>query len=251
MITDQDVRQFFQNKLNEPGVYGGAGSLQIGRGPLILKDAPAGGCQRHMTVFNQFNVIPEFCFDCYKVLITPRTVMELFKLLMIFDGLVLPSNNTRKCMVEGRADCAGTYKGFIYCRSIKEGKEVRNILRERVTVDISSDVPVTVKRGCSEYARTHPRYAQIKPGTAIMPFPPSWKVHEDFVDKNYALMHNADSSNVSTEINAAYPPSEIFALHYWLQYAATIGDISYLKIAGRVLPPLPQLKRPQINTAQV
>lgn len=246
MISDEDVGKFFQNKLNVPGVYGGAGSLQIFRGPIHLKDEPVGGCQRHMTVFNQFNVIPEYCFDCYKVLIMPRTVMELFKLLMVFDGLVLPGNNTRKCMVERRPDCAGSYKGFIYCRSLKEGKEVRKILREIVAVEISPDVPVTLKRGCSEFARTYPQYAQIKLGTAIMPFPPSWKVHEEFVDKNYALMQNVDddSLNTNTEINAAYPLSEIFALHYWLQYAATIGDISYLKIAGRVVPPLPQIKHP-------
>ncbi|MBI3432287.1 MAG: hypothetical protein HY018_08775 [Hydrogenophilales bacterium] len=249
MISDEDVRQYFKNKMNVPGVYGGAGSLQIGRGPLLLKGAPPGGCQRHKVVFNKFNVIPEFCFDCYKVLITPRTVMELFKLLMVFDGLELSGNNTRKCMVEGRADSEGSYKGFIYCRSIEEGKEVRRILQEIVAVEISPDVPVLLKRGCSEFARTHPRYAQIKPGKPIMPFPPSWKGHEDFVDKNYALEHNvaANSSNANPETKAKYPLSEIFALQYWLQYAATIGDISYLKIAGRVLPPIPQLKRPPLS----
>ena len=172
--------------------------------------------------------------------------MELFKLLMLFDGLVLPGNNTRKCMVEGRADSKGSYKGFIYCRSIEEGKEVRRILQEIVAVEISPDVPVSLKRGCSVFARTHPRYAQLKPGAPIMSFPPSWKVHEDFVDKAYASMHgaNAGNPNVNVETKAAYPPTEIFALQYWLQYAATIGDISYLKIAGRVLPPIPQLKRP-------
>ncbi|MES2369240.1 MAG: hypothetical protein V4554_07080 [Pseudomonadota bacterium] len=245
MISDEDVIQFFQKKLDVPGVYGGAGSLQIGRGPLLLKGAPAGGCQRHKAVFNKFNVIPEYCFDCYKVLITPHTVMELFKLLMLFDGLVLPGNNTRKCMVEGRADSTGSYKGFIYCRSIEEGKEVRRIIKETVAIKISPTVPVSLKRGCSEFARAYPRYAQIKPGVPIMSFPPAWKMHEEFVDKAYASMQGADAGNpnVNIETKASYPPTEIFALQYWLQYAATIGDISYLKIAGRVLPPIPRLRR--------
>lgn len=39
-------------------------------------------------------------------------------------------------------------------------------------------------------------------------------------------------------------PAEIFAMRYWLRYAATIGDISYLKITGCTLPPIPELNRP-------
>ncbi|MDP1935993.1 MAG: hypothetical protein Q8K91_02170 [Hylemonella sp.] len=249
MISDEDVRQFFQNKLSVPGVYGGPGSLQIGRGPHRLENAPPGGCQRHKTVFNQFGVIPEYCFDCFKVLITPRTVMEHFKLLMVFEQHESAINNTRKLMVEGRFDSMGTYKGFIYCRRLVEGKKMRKLVQEIVAANISPDIPVTLKRGCSEFARTHPRYAQIKLGTAIMQYPPAWKVHEDCVDKAYALTHNSDSSclNEAVEAPTAYPPTEIFAMQYWLRYAATIGDMSYLKITDRTLPSLPQLKRPLVN----
>ena len=41
-------------------------------------------------IFNDYDVIPKYCFDCYKVLITVRSVLELFKLLMIFEKLDLP-----------------------------------------------------------------------------------------------------------------------------------------------------------------
>lgn len=71
-----------------------------------------------MAIFDKFDVIPKYCFDCYKVLITPHTIMDLFKLLMIFEKITLPLDNTRKCMVETRDACSGTYKGFIYCRGI-------------------------------------------------------------------------------------------------------------------------------------
>ena len=37
-------------------------------------------CDRHKSIFEDHNVIPEYCFGCYKVQIEPRTVLELFKL---------------------------------------------------------------------------------------------------------------------------------------------------------------------------
>jgi hypothetical protein len=249
MISDEDVRQLFQDKLATPGKHdGGPASLQIYRGisPRLWKDAHPGGCNRHLTVFDKFGVIPKYCFDCYKILITPRTVVELFKLLMIFEKLKLPNDNTRKCMVEGRDDCSGIYKGYIYCRSIEEGKEVRNIVRVVVADDISPEVPVTLKRGCSEYVRTYPGYSPTKPGAVFMKYNKDWQVHEDFFDKNFVFI--PDIPNVNAGNNTAYPPSEIFAMRYWLSYAATIGDISYLKIAGCIMPTISQLKRPPFTT---
>ena len=38
-------------------------------------------CRRHMLVFEKLDVIPEYCFDCYKIFIEPRSVVELFKLI--------------------------------------------------------------------------------------------------------------------------------------------------------------------------
>ncbi len=248
MISDEDIIQFYK-KLDAPGVYGGPGSLQIYRGksPRLWKDVQSGGCERYHTVFNKFGVIPEYCFDCYKVLITPFTVVELFKLLMIFEKLALPNDNTRKCMIEGRDYCSGTYKGFIYCRSIEEGKEVRNIVREVVADDISPEVPVTLKRGCSEFASAYPRYSPTKPGAVFMKYNKDWKVLEDFVDKDFVF--NTDVPDINAGDNTTYPPSEIYAMQYWLRYAATIGDISYLKIAGGTLPSIPQMKRPPFTIA--
>jgi hypothetical protein len=244
MISDEDVRHFFHNKLNAPGIYGGVGSLQIYRGisPRLWKDAHPAGCNRHLTVFDKFGVIPEYCFDCYKILIEPRTVVELFKLLMVFEKLTLPNDNTRKCMVEGRDDCSGTYKGFIYCRSSEDGKKVRNIVRAMVADNISPEVPVIMKRGCSEFARAYPSYSPTKPGAVFMKYNKDWHVQEDFVDKNFVF--NTNIPDVNAGDNTAYPPSEIFAMQHWLRYAATLGDISYFKITGCIVPTIPQLKRP-------
>lgn len=248
MISDEEITQFFRNKLEIPGVFGGKRSLQIFRGKLLrlVDNMPPGGCTRHKMVFDQTGIIPEFCFGCYKVQIAPRTVVELFKLFMIFEKIVLPSDNSRKCMVEGRADCAGAYKGFIYCSGIEEGKEVCGILQETVADNMSPDVPVTLKRGCSEFSQVYPQYGQVKPDAEMMKYPQDWKVHEDFVDQTFSWppFLDAEGANVNAGANRVYPPGEIFAMQYWLRYAATIGDLSYLEISGKTLPLLPQLKRP-------
>ena len=251
MISDKEVKQLFRKRLEIPGVFGTGGggrALQIFRGkPLHLVDnMPPGGCTRHMEVFNKFSVIPEYCFGCYKVLVAPRTVAELFRLFMVFGKLVLPNDNSRKCMVERRDYCAGAYKGFVYCRGPEEGKAVRDLVQAAVADHISPTIPVVLKRGCSEFSQARPEYGQIQPGAAIMEYPKAWKVHENSVDSasDWPKHPEAESSYVNSVANGAYPLSEIFAMQYWLRYAATIGDLSYLKISGKTLPPLPQLKRP-------
>ena len=63
-----------------------------------------------MKVFNKFNIIPKFCFGCYKVLVEPRSILELIKLFVVFDQIKLVENNTRKCMIEMRPEISGFYK---------------------------------------------------------------------------------------------------------------------------------------------
>ena len=36
-------------------------------------------CKRHMSIFRQHNIIPEFCFGCYKVQIEPSNMLDLVK----------------------------------------------------------------------------------------------------------------------------------------------------------------------------
>jgi hypothetical protein len=242
MIPDEDVRQFFQGKLSMPAYYKGADSLQIFRGipALLWKDQHSAGCFRHFTVFNNFGAIPKYCFDCCKVLIEPRTVVELFKLFMVFEKIKLPGDNTRKCMCESRDLCPGAYKGFIYCRGVEEARQVYDLARKAVAQDIAPEVPVSLKRGCSEFELAYPGYARIESGGVMMQYKKDWKVHEEFVDTN-AVFSPPDVNNAD---NAPYGPAEIFAMHYWLSYAATIGDMSYLKVSGRAVPSIPQMKRP-------
>ena len=258
MITDQDVIILFESFAKIPLGLTEA-KLQTKNRQLFSGKAtnkfPV-GCQRHLEIYNQFDVIPEYCFDCYKVIIKPRNILELFKLLMIFDsekyGLAI--DNQRKCMVEEREDCSGTYKGFIFCKGIKDGNYVLDLAQKAVYEHISPQVSVALKRGCSEYAKTYPKFPRTKPGKkpdqVVMHYKNSWKTHEEYFDKKYTLNEfeippdiNDDTSYAGIDGSTTYSGKEVFCMQYWLRYAATIGDKSYLEITGMEVPPIPNLKR--------
>lgn len=248
MIKDQDIIQLFRYFSRIP--LGLPDSEIRSKNKQLFKGIENTlGCDRHLQIFKRFNVIPKYCFDCYKVLITPRNVVEHFKLLMIFEKIQLPIDNIRKCMVEQRPYCSGTYKGYIYCKSIEECNEVRKIARKLISDEISPQVSVTIKRGCSEYELSYPAYAQMKPGSAIMHYKKDWQVHEDYFDNNFVGHKRPPDINdnipyVSTDGLTTYTQAEVVCMQHWLRYAATIGDTSYLAITGMTLPPLANLKRP-------
>lgn len=263
MITDENVRQLFQGKLDTPDGYmnpkrAGRGGTQIFRGmpSTYWKDIPYGGCIRFQRMFeNNLGIIPKYCFDCFKVEILPRTVVELFKLLMVFERISLPHDYTRKCMVEGRPDASGTYKGFVYVFDLEEGRELREIVRRAIADDISPKVPVTLKRGCSEFAKAYPEYMRVEPGVQMMEYSRHWQAKEDQYwqsidekEKQYWQSYNKEIEKQAgiqfAHTDGVYPPHEIYAMQGWLVYAATIGDISYQVISGKALAPAPGLKRP-------
>lgn len=241
MISDEDVKRLFQNgKSLLANHFDHNKSLNTqfhrGIGLHVWKDQHPGGCIRHMSVFNKFNIIPKYCFTCYKVLIEPRTVVELFKLMVVLEKLDLPNDNTRKCIVETREQVSGTYKGFIYCRGLEEGEEILKMIQKVISKEISKKIPVTLKRGCSEYPLAYPEYAQA------MEYKEEWQEYEDLADKN--LVVNTQLSESDSHNRPAYTLQDAQTMLAWLKYAATIGDLSYLKISGGTLQPFQNVKRP-------
>ncbi len=249
MITNDDVKQLFldgQDALSKDECPRREVYTQFFRGIIDHNwlDHHPGGCKRDMAVFRQFNVIPKYCFDCYKVLIEPRTVVELFKLMVFFEKLDLPNDNTRKCMAEARAQVSGTYKGYIYCRGIEEAEKIVNMIQKPIADEISKKIPIAVKRGCSEYSLVYPEYAQIEKSTTMMKYKEEWQIYENMVDEKFII--DAQLSESDTHNHSSYTLDEYVTMFYWLQYAATISDMSYLEISGRTMKPMANLNRPSL-----
>ncbi len=248
MVSDEDVKRLFQNgksilanNMNNDRPL----PTQFHRGVRlhVWEGQYPGGCKRHLSVFNKFNVIPKYCFNCYKVYFEPHTVVELFKLMVVFEKLKLSNDNTRKCIVETRAEISGSYKGFIYCRGLKEGQKILKIVRKVAQKEISKNIPSSIKRGCSEYTLAYPEYAKIRKGGGLMKYIEKWKGYEDLYDKD--AYFGKQSSGSDTYNSPGYTQYDAQIMLAWLKYAATIGDLSYIKISGMELQPFLNLKRPQ------
>ena len=128
--------------------------------------------------------------------------------------------------------------------AIKEARELLPITQKAVSDNISDDIVVTLKRGCSEYALAFPRYARVKPDTMAMKYKKKWKKYEDLVDEKM-VVDNTQPSRMGTLNRPDITPREAHAMSTWLTYAATIGDLSYKKISGCDLQPDPSMKRPE------
>jgi len=208
--------------------------LFMGKNSLDWQGQHPCGCKRHLSSFNKYNIIPKYCFDCYKVVIEPRTVVELFKLMVVFENLDLPNDNTRKCMVENRERVSGTYKGLIYCRGIEEAREIASTVGQTVSTEISEKTPISLKRGCSEYTAHYPEYARINQDGTAMDYKEAWREYESLTDQEWADHSPPSVGHIHSP--RTYTAEDALAMLGWLKYAATIGDKSYLKICWSLQP---------------
>jgi hypothetical protein len=89
-------------------------------------------------------IVPSPCQDCYKVVAMPRTVKELFEIKDYQWSLNWPG----KCGTEGdRKNTNRLYGAYWYCRGLEHGREVWEAVRK----DVDVNIPVILKRACTEY----------------------------------------------------------------------------------------------------
>ena len=180
-------------------------------------------CERHMKVFNEFNIIPKFCFGCYKVQVEPTTILELIKLLIVLDQIKLIKNNIRKCMVEMRPEISGFYKGLIYCSNLEEAYQIANYIEILVKENIGSKMNIIVKRGCSEYPIAFPDYKEINSSESkLMKYNEKWKL----IEEDYDLLNPLKSKRIITPTLTGLNLQDILIIRNWIDYAKGIGDPS-------------------------
>ena len=182
------------------------------RNPLDLN------CDYHHKVFNHINIIPKFCFSCFKVQIEPENVIDLIRLFFIFDDLNLPKNNQRKCMVEFRNQVAGLYKGMIYCSSLEEAKKILEDLRPILQRNLK--FKSSIKRGCSEFYNSFPSYNIIESDKKnYMTYNQDWEK----IEENLKIKKNFNTIKLNNSITGL-SISDVLIIIQWLNYAKIVGD---------------------------
>ena len=250
MITDKTVKQLFNDcqqhfQLKEywhsdvmppilPQFFRGVATRLLNKRSLVdtRKHKAVFDCRRHILVFNKYNIIPKYCFNCFKIVIEVKTVVDLFKLIILFekkDDLGLFHDNTRKCMVDPKVKIPKTYKGYIYSRDIKEAKILQEKVKKIIFDNISEKNSVSLKRGCTSFSLVHPKFAQIdKNGKPVMKYSVEWKKYDILAYKNNfgaPFEPPPDTYN-----HSGYNLNDYLAMLTFVKYAATIGDLSYRDI---------------------
>ena len=91
---------------------------------------------------------PAGCQDCFKVVVRPKTLKQLFALYELQKRMNLPS----KCGIETRDTVFGNYGGYFYNRGLENGLECYKKVRAEIDADpiLGPDVKVLLKRACTE-----------------------------------------------------------------------------------------------------
>ena len=204
-------------------------------------------CTRHKTIFNKFNIIPKFCFGCYKVQVEPRSILELIKLFVVFDQIKLVKNNTRKCLIEIRPKISGFYKGLIYCSSLEEACQIADYLGIIIKENIGSGLHAVVKRGCSEYPISFPNYKVInKSGAQLMNYNEDWKLIEEGHDSTNPIKSNKIITPSLSGLNL----HDVLIIQNWIDYAKGIGDPSVHLLNQNTVfsPTMYKIAKTRLNT---
>lgn len=90
--------------------------------------------------------VPSGCQKCWKVVVRPQNLAQLFAL----DELEINLGRPSKCGIEVRDSVFGLYGGYFYNLGQDVGQECYQAVRDAVDKEIESDVPVILKRGCTE-----------------------------------------------------------------------------------------------------
>ena len=92
--------------------------------------------------------IPTECLDCYKVVVRPESLDELYRLKDIQKQMDFPS----KCGIEKRPEVDALYGGYWYCIGLEHGLEMLDTVNFGLS---GTNMKAFLKRGCTEFEADH------------------------------------------------------------------------------------------------
>jgi len=174
-------------------------------------------CTRHSTVYSKlFGFIPQNCHHCFKVVVRPKTLRDLFKVREIQKKLDLPS----KCGIEEREHVHALYGAYWYCpidTGLKGARELYQTVRAEVEAALGPETGMILKRGCTEMELT---------------FGPSdrWVYSAEHGEKELHLDQRYEIKRRKM-IQPDYIEHRTIAR--WIEWAYSHGDQTYLEYTER------------------
>lgn len=186
----------------------------------------------HQIIFNYISAklpqgqkfVPRHCQSCWKVVVRPRTLQQLFNLLEIQKSLDRPS----KCGIEVRETVHGLYGGYFYNKSLDAGlecytavcsalftNEVMRPLLDEIDEE-GKTIRILLKRACTEYEHACGPSDQ-------------WKV----TDEQNALEDLVEQYVYHDEMNLMQPDHVCWNIKKrWIEWAWKNGDPTFARYTG-------------------
>lgn len=182
-------------------------------------------CGWYWTKYKAFGEIPTECLGCWKVVVTPRKVTELVKLLDIQQRYFAVHKIPCKCGMDLRDHTPHRYGGYWYTRSQKQGEQRWRRVRELVDKYIGYHVPVILKRYCTEF--------EIEKGPSNKYVQPEWMPRVEAAAESMVDMDRWAKGYTNDQITQE-------KLRRWMRYAYKIGDLSVYELheGKHFYPPL-------------
>ena len=168
--------------------------------------------------------VPRHCQSCWKLVVKPRSLQQLFNLLEMQKELYRPS----KCGIEVRESVPGLYGGYFYNKSLSAGLECYGAVKSAMLKnehlaplvdEVDDDGRTTrliLKRGCTEFEHLvgDSRFWKITPEQEFI---------EDLVE-NYIVNEN---------LGATQPEHIVWNIKQrWIEWAWQNGDETYKRYTG-------------------
>jgi len=156
---------------------------------------------------NQFT--PIGCQRCWKVVVRPKTLKQLF----ILEDLQFRLNHPSKCGIEVRPTVHGLYGGYFYNTGFRPGCECYKMVRKAVDEEegLGKEINVFLKRGCTEMEHLC--------GDSRLWHPTEYQA---------AIEQLVDRYMTKDDVVRGQPDHLVYHIHRkWIEFAYTWGDPTY------------------------
>jgi hypothetical protein len=164
----------------------------------------------HIIYFNEYRLVSRNCFNCWKIVVRPKTLKDLFGLYEIQQKMGLPS----KCGAERRtyATHKGWYAGFWYCPmqgGLEGAREFHKTISYRVKDALGIQTPVTLKRACTEFE-------DFFGPSDLWEYPDAWARLEDLLESVWEVP--------CPDVDPMTSPMKVAITRVWIDWARQHGD---------------------------
>jgi len=180
---------------------------------IYVNPEPGTPCSVYQVIVDKCNFIPKHCLSCWKVVVKPRTLYELMRVLKLQEDWTqgyLGKGRFCKCGIELRTWVPQLYGAYFYTRSKGQGLARWEEVRKMVDA-INPNIPVILKRYCTEF--------ELRLGPSDQYRPPA---HAEALEREIWGALDIEPLVRTVSLQPAYLRGHV--IRKWIEWAWSAGD---------------------------